>query len=166
MPSKIQGVPQGFLGSLSIKGTGKNPVFVSDNIIPVVDLGPNYTARFSEVVFQTTAVTNLGDASNLPVPEGEAWRLISLSAQMLNPGAGVVAKFFAGIRFGGTGVHSRIFTMVEPRTAAANEDIEIGGFVPTPLILSPGSNLTAALSITLAGAENLRVIASIERLEL
>lgn len=85
----VQGVPEGFLSALGIKNNGQNPEYLSDTVLPQVDLREWYLMRDHQwLVSNTLAALAAGGEQPLPwiggftdfidnldmaVPEGEIW---------------------------------------------------------------------------------------------
>jgi len=70
----INRVPVGLLSLLGIRAGGQNPAVLEDQVRPVIDLTALYLASFIERNVDSNNVTVVGAfASNLIVPQGEAW---------------------------------------------------------------------------------------------
>lgn len=80
MPSKIQRIPSGLLSFLGIKGTGQNPDFITDDVVPSLETLPFYAVQNNEIATTSGAVQNAGDQITLVVPSQEVWLLHGISA--------------------------------------------------------------------------------------
>jgi len=149
----VQRVPFGLLSFLGIKAGGQNPNALQRELMPVLDVTPNFLAPdLAQEIETTNTIGSAGDEARITIPQGEAWRMISMSM--------VVAAFSAtgGVVYGAlgigdlTGFITAVATMPAPYTVLTTGDLVRLGFAfPSPLVLPPGSVLHSTLMTDLGG---------------
>lgn len=90
MPTQINKVPNGLLSLLDLKQLGKNPGFLSDQVIPSIDVLAAYGS------YDLRMLNDVGGASApfgtvITVPTGEVWVPVTMSMQFSVPNAGEFA---------------------------------------------------------------------------
>lgn len=157
MPSPIARRPSGLLDLLLTQQQGKNPSLLGESLSPVLDLGKFYESDRLTTATLAITVTATGVSSTTQVPSGEVWKLLGFGArgtfatvnQRLSlsfrlstlPGGGIVDM--AALTFAPTG---------------AVDKFGDGFMMPEPMILPPGSSITAvATNLNLDGQANIGV---------
>jgi hypothetical protein len=152
--SDLQQAPQGYLGALGLKATGKNPNSVSDELAAVLESGAFY---FPPQVRQnltnfTTPVTDGGTAS-LTVPDSEAWIVYAaggsvplLVGDTLTDNSGLVLTYAQNLQ---TPTMQLATGPVVPKGAmVVAGSLQVGALFPRPIVFPP----KAVLSIRLSGS--------------
>lgn len=168
-PWSIQRSPSGLLGALGLRGTGRNPESLQPVVVPTFNVEPYYIARdLASVAISLPAQSVAGALLDLPVPDGQAWRVMSASVSLDTfSAAGAVVQLAIQIRpSGGFGV--TVNSMNEPVTiTSTNQLFRIAGVLPQPLVLAAGSSLRGLmLEDTASGNATLGVQALVQVLQL
>lgn len=100
---QISKFPRGFLSLVGMNNRGENPREVTDQIVPVVDIGANFLIETQELLF----TVNSGAANGFNrfdfnpvtglVPAGETWRLWLASLSITTP-AGCTGRVSLALR--------------------------------------------------------------------
>lgn len=155
----VQRVPFGLLSFLGMKVGGRNPDTLGRELVPMLDVTPNFLAPdISQSIVTTNTITAAGSEARITVPQGEAWRMISLSM--------VCAAFSAagGVIYGTlgigdlTGFITAVATMPSPYTVlTVNDTVRLGFAFPSPLVLPPGSVMHSSLMTDIGGARTCNI---------
>ncbi len=165
MPDKIQRIPGGLLDQLGIRGTGRNPEAVLEELRTVIDLTDYYSVGLIESVSETEVgiQPNAGSVrSTIDVPAGEAWRVLSIGYRVENAASDTAWDGAPFIRPGGVGVALRFGEMNAGKTV--NPGIQASAGITMDFIIPPGSQLGTVVQRSAGDTYDLTTIAIINRL--
>lgn len=146
----INRLPLGLLGFLGIKNSGLYPSTLSETLIPTWDLTDLYTAGNSEVAQVSVNIAAIGSQAAFTVPNGEAWRVLQLSARSPTLGAGQTLQL--GLQITDPAGTSTI-EVADPTTAVTN-GMRCAVALRNPLIAGPGFSLGIDVMQLVAGPVN------------
>jgi len=149
---RIQRIPLGLLSLLDSKSTlGKTPVDLSEIVAGVLNLEPYYLANALTAINVPANVQNSGDVCSTNVPEGEAWRLVGLSA-LASFTAAATLHLSLAIRPVSAGFEVPVLRIGPEAVATATAIVHQGILLPEPLVLAPGSQILARVNTDSASA--------------
>ena len=152
--SSLQQAPQGWLGALGLKATGKNPDTIADQVTGILEAGAFY---FPPIVRQATAVftTPVGDGGtcSLTVPDNEAWIVYAaggsvplLALDVLTDDTGLTIAYAQNSQ---TPTIPLAQSALKPKGAiVTSASLQIGMVFPRPIVFPP----KAVLSIRVSGS--------------
>lgn len=95
---QIQRISRGLLSFFGSKGSGDNPPFALDSVTPATETEGFYNADSLEVVSNNVAGLSLQNTgSDIVVPSGQVWRVLSLSARLEGMASGVEGGVVVGL---------------------------------------------------------------------
>lgn len=168
MPFQLQKAAQGLLGWFSLKVNGRNPLLFGDTVLPVVESGDNYLLQ-GELATETVLGTNIpigssgGAIMTITVPANKVYRVLSIGVDLGLAAADTafLTDWWCGVNIGG--ISGFLFASLTqlPNNPAANA--RIGAFyLPRPLLLPPGSIITAqqrtSANVTVAAPQHLYLL--------
>ena len=105
--SKVNTPPVGLQDLLGNVNQGVNPHDLDHKISPGVDLYPHYTSNRLEIATASAEVAGItGQGVGIPIPEGQIWQPIALSAEYELQGTNADdTQFSVGVQRLGTGYY-------------------------------------------------------------
>jgi hypothetical protein len=153
MPSLIQRFPSGLLSLLDIKGTGRAPADLSDTVVATLNLEPYYLAP--QLTIAAPVAVSAGAAIvavAATVPAGEVWRVVGVSAFANNLSAAVVRVGFH-VTLAPAGAPGDCIICTQPIVSSVAATDRFGvGVMTEPLVVMPGSSITAVSDAVNGGA--------------
>lgn len=158
MAEKIQRIPTGLLSQFGIVGSGRNVDELSDVVSAVTDIRPNLLARLleSDSASVTGAPLTAATVATVTVPQSEAWAIVAVSASIASAvgvGDDIMCSVMCQPAAGGVAV--RIGVAPLATVTAVVDNTRVGLFVPTPIVLAPGSRISARSEIATVGNASL-----------
>lgn len=139
MPSPISRRPAGLLDLLLAQQQGKNPADLLESVQPILDMVPFYNTDRLTDSNQAFGATAVGGGTNIEVPAGEYWRMIS--AGIFVTFATVNQEIKVSLALSQIGSTTQYITEFDGlRSAVRANDQEIGGYdFPSNLIVPSGA---------------------------
>jgi hypothetical protein len=147
--SRLQTAPLGLLGALEMKVGGDNPSEFGALLQPTFEGAAFYLSKGMQIAQVATNHATIadGDLDTLPVPDGEAWWLWSVSGAIaLAAGDSFddAWQLYVGYQYpsaGGINLAINIGPPAPTGALTAGVSLRAGGWCPRPILLPPGSAL-------------------------
>lgn len=137
---QLAGFPRGLLSLLQSQNFGENPRLLADVVAPCIDTLDLYAVNQQVMITGTSAAPGNGFNSLVnglgPVPTGEVWRVMQVSAFATTGGAASMDGFAPCIRQNGA-----ILYLSDPLGIAINLTLWRPGALTAPLYLPGGAEI-------------------------
>lgn len=142
MAGPIARRPSGLLDLLLAQQQGRNPNALTDNVQPVIDLTPFYSADRLEATNTSFTATAVGSGNTITVPAGEVWALTSLgwsgTANAVDQQMRIAIRFLDIFE----GIDQFFYASPDFKSIGATDVFSDGVLIPQPLFLNSGSKLS------------------------
>lgn len=156
MTQPLHKTPYGWLGLLDLKTTGRVPIQVGDAVTPVIDVADMYGAILLASNQNVSATGGSPRAAVLAKEDVGRHHALSLAFATGAAFNGTYISWRIGVQPPTAGVQVELFAgLVDmgAMTLAAGETLFFGGWLDRPLLLPPGSRITANLSTDATGVD-------------